>query len=790
MLDNWLVDYAGPGKPFEGMDFEIAGFAWFQGWNDGLSNTAAYANRYEVNMAQFIRQIRAYYESRYPGKIKPRAPFVIATCAFEGWSETYLNQYPTRRAVINAQLAVSNDPVKYPDFAGNVKTMEARGFWRDIPSSPSTTQGYHYNRNAETFMLVGDALGRGMIDLLAASTPDTLPPVITGLSPLDNATNLPSNTNLVLTFNEVLAIGTGDITLKNLTDGTQSTIAITDGSQVSINGAFLTINPASDLAGGKNYAIRIASTALKDLSGNFFAGITNDTTWNFSTLAPDLTPPAVSTLSPSDNASGVSVGANLIVTFSEAVVLGSGNIIIRNLSNSTQTIIPVTDAAKVALSGSSLTINPSANLAGNSNLAIRIDAGAVKDSSDNPFAGIANDTTWNFSTAAPPTSTVATIVGSPVEGFLNSAKNGFATAHLGTSEISYNASGVDKLVVAVGTEAGNNGQKVNSVAVKFNGVNMILAAQDNTMTPAPGQAGAWDGGIAAIFYLDNPYQGSANFTFSASTTSGAPNGAHVTIIGLAGTAAGVGNIAATWHTLTATGNVATSLTTTAGNSQVIAMVENSGRNNGSGTATLASGSSMTLAHNGLWGSNWGTCASAYQSVPAGGTTVSPTFNTAAGGNIHVVAAEFKASPIPPNAYAVWSAQYPTADTTDPSSDHDKGGLPAGIEWVLGGNPTTGADDMMLAPSFDNTSDPNGKFLFTFRSSNTAKLDPNTTMTVEYGNALTGWTSAIHQGTGANQITISELPDGSGFSRVTVALPGFLAPGGKLFARLRVLVAQP
>ena len=57
----------------------------------------------------------------------------------------------------------------YPEFAGNVKTMEARGFWRDSASSPST-QGYHYNWNAETYLLVGDALGRGMIDLLA-STP-------------------------------------------------------------------------------------------------------------------------------------------------------------------------------------------------------------------------------------------------------------------------------------------------------------------------------------------------------------------------------------------------------------------------------------------------------------------------------------------------------------------------------------------------------------------------------------------------------------------------------------------
>lgn len=162
VLDNFATEY----PEYAAQGFEIAGFAWWQGWNDGLSYTSAYANRYEVNMAQFIRRIRSYYEGRYPGNIKPKAPFVLATCAFEGWNEAYLNQYLTRRAVINAQFAMI-DP-KYPDFVGSVKTVEARGYWRDksISPSPGGNQGYHYNRNAETFMLVGDALGRGMIDLL------------------------------------------------------------------------------------------------------------------------------------------------------------------------------------------------------------------------------------------------------------------------------------------------------------------------------------------------------------------------------------------------------------------------------------------------------------------------------------------------------------------------------------------------------------------------------------------------------------------------------------------------
>ena len=45
-----------------------------------------------------------------------------------------------------------------------VKAVDTRPFWRSIEQSPGD-EGHHYNRNAETYMLVGDALARGLIDL-------------------------------------------------------------------------------------------------------------------------------------------------------------------------------------------------------------------------------------------------------------------------------------------------------------------------------------------------------------------------------------------------------------------------------------------------------------------------------------------------------------------------------------------------------------------------------------------------------------------------------------------------
>jgi len=47
-----------------------------------------------------------------------------------------------------------------------VLTIETRDFWREPEVSPKN-QGFHYNQNAETYMLVGEALGKGMLKLLS-----------------------------------------------------------------------------------------------------------------------------------------------------------------------------------------------------------------------------------------------------------------------------------------------------------------------------------------------------------------------------------------------------------------------------------------------------------------------------------------------------------------------------------------------------------------------------------------------------------------------------------------------
>jgi alpha-galactosidase len=146
-----LDDFASEFPQYKDQGYEIAGFVWWQGHKDGGS--AAHANRYEQNLVRLIKTLRKEFKA-------PDAPLVIATIGFNGWKMS-----GHQVTVANAQLAVSGDTGNYPEFKGNVLTVETRDFWRDVSVSPKN-QGYHYNRNAETYMLVGDALGRAMVKLL------------------------------------------------------------------------------------------------------------------------------------------------------------------------------------------------------------------------------------------------------------------------------------------------------------------------------------------------------------------------------------------------------------------------------------------------------------------------------------------------------------------------------------------------------------------------------------------------------------------------------------------------
>ena len=133
----------------EATKYEVAGFFFWQGEKD--CGNAGHASTYEKNLVAFIKHLRKDFNA-------PNAKFVLATLG-----ESTKGSTGNGGKVLEAQLAVDGTSGKHPEFKGNVTTVYAN------PLSKGGSGNSHYNGNAETYMDVGEAMGKAMVDLLKTS---------------------------------------------------------------------------------------------------------------------------------------------------------------------------------------------------------------------------------------------------------------------------------------------------------------------------------------------------------------------------------------------------------------------------------------------------------------------------------------------------------------------------------------------------------------------------------------------------------------------------------------------
>jgi len=145
----------------KGKKLELAGFVWFQGWNDQYGAE----NEYQSNMTHFIHDVRKDLKA-------PKLPFVIAAMGQNG-------SKPATGAMLiiqKAQLAMND----VPEFKGNVKTIrtdvlvdkaaeELFPTWQKNFEQWKLVGGdrpYHYLGSAIWFNRIGKAMGDAMVELL------------------------------------------------------------------------------------------------------------------------------------------------------------------------------------------------------------------------------------------------------------------------------------------------------------------------------------------------------------------------------------------------------------------------------------------------------------------------------------------------------------------------------------------------------------------------------------------------------------------------------------------------
>lgn len=160
-VEDTFANYETMFPALKGKKLEIAGFVWFQGWNDQYGGAEA---EYESNMKHFINDVRKDLKS-------PKMPFVIGVMGQNG-------SKPAKGPMLTiqkAQMAMQD----VPEFKGNVSAVRTDELidkaaealyptWKDnIPEWEKTgsDHGYHYLGSAIWHLRMGGAFGDSMLEL-------------------------------------------------------------------------------------------------------------------------------------------------------------------------------------------------------------------------------------------------------------------------------------------------------------------------------------------------------------------------------------------------------------------------------------------------------------------------------------------------------------------------------------------------------------------------------------------------------------------------------------------------
>lgn len=152
---------------FEGKRYELAGFIWFQGWNDKINKT--YTAAYTENLVHFINDVRQDLHA-------PQLPFVIGVLGVGGVSDQGPSDFQ------RAQAAAADRP----EFNGNVLAVNTDQYWdqeADVVykkgwkehseewNKVGSDHPYHYLGSVKCYSRIGRGLAEAAIKLQPVANP-------------------------------------------------------------------------------------------------------------------------------------------------------------------------------------------------------------------------------------------------------------------------------------------------------------------------------------------------------------------------------------------------------------------------------------------------------------------------------------------------------------------------------------------------------------------------------------------------------------------------------------------
>ena len=223
------------------------------------------------------------------------------------------------------------------------------------------------------------------------TVPDTTAPTLNGVSISSvNSTSSKAVPNDVvsLTFTASETISSPTVTFSSGGASVNGAVTVQNISANTWTASYTT--NANDTAGPVTFEI-----SFRDTAGNVGTVVTatNDSSSVAVVIDSDL--PTLLSSSPSNGSKSVKLDQNIILKFSEDVIAGSGQI---KLFDNNDKLVEAFAVSSSVISGSTVTLNPSADLASLSAYYVQIPSTAFVDAAGNAYLGISNKTSLNFIT--------------------------------------------------------------------------------------------------------------------------------------------------------------------------------------------------------------------------------------------------------------------------------------------------------------------------------------------------------------------------------------------------------
>lgn len=228
--------------------------------------------------------------------------------------------------------------------------------------------------------------------------------------PADNATSVPVNAALTITFDKnVQARPNKYIEIRRISNNTTFERFNAASSRVAVTNNTVKITPSTSLEPNTAYYVLIDAGAFTqpDPSGDqWYHGISGASVWNFSTdPGNENVPPIESAFFPTTGGSISSLSSVLKITFNEPVFPSSGAIEIReSATGALFRSIPITSERVTGGGTYQMTIDPNKAINGeaekafvnNTKYYVTIGNRAIRDAAGNYYAGLASSTSWQF----------------------------------------------------------------------------------------------------------------------------------------------------------------------------------------------------------------------------------------------------------------------------------------------------------------------------------------------------------------------------------------------------------